>query len=81
MKAFGGNASPISTSGGRSGLVRNITFCNMAMQSVDLPIVIDQCYQTSDATCATDPSRVVIEDVHFVDVTGTGAKGPKGPRL
>jgi galacturan 1,4-alpha-galacturonidase len=77
IKAFGGNASPTSTSGGGSGLVRNITFANMIMLNVDAPIVIDQCYETSDSTCVQYPSRVTIEDVHYVNITGTGVKSAK----
>lgn len=74
IKAFGGSASSTSTSGGGSGYVRNITFQDFIMQNVDLPVVINQCYQTSAATCASYPSKVSISDVHYINVTGTGGK-------
>ncbi|KAJ4982576.1 glycoside hydrolase family 28 protein [Stagonosporopsis vannaccii] len=74
IKAFGGNPSSTSTTGGGSGYVRNITFDDFTVQNVDLPIVIDQCYQTSATTCASYPSKVTISDVHYIDVTGTGGK-------
>lgn len=74
IKAFGGSASSTSTTGGGSGYVRNITFVDFAVRDVDLPIVIDQCYQTAAATCASFPSKVAISDVHYVNVTGTGSK-------
>jgi polygalacturonase len=74
IKAFGGNSSPTSTSGGGNGYVQNITFQDFTCQNVDLPIVIDQCYETSDSTCASYPSKVIISDVHYIDVTGTGSK-------
>lgn len=74
IKAFGGSASSTSTTGGGSGYVRNITFQDFTVQNVDLPIVIDQCYQTSATTCASYPSKVTISDVHYINVTGTGSK-------
>ena len=73
IKAFGGNSSPTSTSGGGSGYVRNITFQDFTCQNVDLPVVVDQCYETDDSTCASYPSKVLISDVHYIDVTGTGS--------
>jgi galacturan 1,4-alpha-galacturonidase len=74
IKAFGGSASATSTTGGGSGYIRNITFQDFTVQNVDLPIVIDQCYQTSATTCASYPSKVTINDAHYINVTGTGAK-------
>lgn len=74
IKAFGGNASPTSTSGGGSGYVKNVTFQDFKVQDVDLPVVIDQCYETDDDTCAAYPSKVIISDIHYIDVTGTGSK-------
>lgn len=74
IKAFGGSSSSTSTSGGGSGYVKNVTFEDFTCQGCDLPIVIDQCYETSDSTCASYPSQVSISDVHYIDVTGTGTK-------
>ncbi|KAJ0360461.1 hypothetical protein COL154_007555 [Colletotrichum chrysophilum] len=74
IKAWGGSASPTSTSGGGTGVVQNVTFDTFTMKNVDLPIVIDQCYMTSAAACAQHPSGVTISDVHYIDVTGTGGK-------
>ena len=74
IKAFGGSASSTSTSGGGNGLVQNVTFQDFVNQAVDLPIVIDQCYETSDSTCANNPSKVLINDIHYINVTGTGTK-------
>ena len=74
IKAFGGNPSSTSTSGGGSGYAKNITFEQFTVEDVDLPIVIDQCYETDDSTCASYPSKVIISDVHYIDVTGTGSK-------
>ncbi|KAF1924659.1 glycoside hydrolase family 28 protein [Didymella exigua CBS 183.55] len=74
IKAFGGSASSTSTTGGGNGYVRNVTFQDFTVQSVALPVVIDQCYETSASTCASHPSKVTISDVHYVNVTGTGSK-------
>ncbi|GKT51768.1 putative exopolyphosphatase [Colletotrichum spaethianum] len=74
IKAWGGSASATSAKGGGTGLVQNVTFEDFTMQNVDLPIVIDQCYQTSAATCAQYPSGVRISDIHYIDITGTGGK-------
>ncbi|MCJ1313533.1 hypothetical protein MMC25_007212 [Agyrium rufum] len=74
IKAFGGSPSATSTTGGGSGIVQNITFQDFTCVACDLPIVIDQCYETDDTTCASYPSKVIISDVHYIDVTGTGTK-------
>ncbi|KAH7088790.1 pectin lyase-like protein [Paraphoma chrysanthemicola] len=74
IKAFGGSASATSTKGGGSGYVKNITFQDFTVQNVDLPVVINQCYETSATTCASYPSKVTISDVHYINVTGTGGK-------
>ncbi|KAH6612125.1 pectin lyase fold/virulence factor [Boeremia exigua] len=74
IKAFGGSASASSTTGGGSGYVKNITFQDFTVQNVQLPVVIDQCYQTAADTCASYPSKVAISDVHYINVMGTGAK-------
>ncbi|KAF3314496.1 hypothetical protein TWF173_004579 [Orbilia oligospora] len=74
IKACGGNSSPTSTSGGGSGFVKNVTFEDFCVQNVDYPIIIDQCYSTSDSTCATCPSKIAINDIHYINVQGTGSK-------
>jgi polygalacturonase len=74
IKAFGGSSSATSTSGGGNGYAQNITFQNFHCEACDLPIVIDQCYETSDSTCASYPSKVLVNDIHYINVTGTGTK-------
>lgn len=74
IKAFGGSSSSTSTSGGGNGYATNITFQDFKCDAVTLPIVIDQCYETSDSTCASYPSLVLINDIHYINVTGTGTK-------
>jgi polygalacturonase len=74
IKAFGGSSSATSTSGGGNGFATNITFQEFKCDAVTLPIVIDQCYETSTSTCASYPSLVLINDIHYIDVTGTGTK-------
>jgi polygalacturonase len=74
IKAFGGSASATSTTGGGNGYVKNITFQDFTVQNVALPVVIDQCYETSASTCSSYPSKVTIGDVHYINVTGTGSK-------
>lgn len=77
IKAFGGSASATSTKGGGSGYIRNVTFTDFKMDAVALPIVIDQCYETSADTCKSYPSKVKISSIHYVNVTGTGSKSKK----
>ena len=48
-----------------SGLVKNITFDGFVESNVDSPVVIDQCYETSDSDCAKYPSNTYIEDIWF----------------
>lgn len=74
IKAFGGSPSATSTTGGGNGFVKNITFQDFAVQNVALPVVIDQCYETSASTCSSYPSKVTISDVHYINVHGTGSK-------
>jgi hypothetical protein len=74
IKAFGGSSSSTSTKGGGNGYVQNVTFQDFKCEACTLPIVIDQCYETSASTCASYPSKVLINDIHYIDVTGTGTK-------
>ncbi|KAH8704134.1 putative exo-polygalacturonase [Talaromyces proteolyticus] len=57
--------------GGGGGLVKNVTFSNIHMENVALPIQISQCiYSEADGKyCNT--SKLQIEDVAWVNVTGT----------
>jgi len=66
IKAFAGP-------GVGSGLVQNITFTNFVVNDTDHPMIIDQCYETSDADCESNPSNVLIQDIFFNNVTGTGS--------
>ncbi|KUJ12430.1 glycoside hydrolase family 28 protein [Mollisia scopiformis] len=74
IKAFGGSSSATSTTGGGNGYIQNITFQDFRCEKVGLPIVIDQCYETSTAKCKKYPSKVLINDIHYINVTGTGTK-------
>ena len=74
IKAFGGSSSATSTSGGGNGYVSNVTFENFECNACGYPIIIDQCYETSSSTCASYPSLVLINDIHYINVTGTGTK-------
>ncbi|CAL1386225.1 unnamed protein product [Linum trigynum] len=53
-----------------AGLVRNLTFSNIHLDSVDNPIVIDQEY-CPYPPCKQVPSRIRIEDVTYDNVWGT----------
>ncbi|OKL59010.1 hypothetical protein UA08_05677 [Talaromyces atroroseus] len=58
------------TGGGGGGLVKNVTFSNFELTNVGLPIQISQCiYTTAVGICNT--SRLQVEDVSFVNFTGT----------
>jgi len=74
IKAFGGSSSATSTSGGGNGFAQNITFQDFHCVACDLPVVIDQCYETSASTCASFPSKILINDIHYINVSGTGTK-------
>ncbi|MCL7043203.1 hypothetical protein MKW94_000421, partial [Papaver nudicaule] len=43
---------------------------DIIMNDVKNPIIIDQCYG-SKKKCASQPSRVAVSDVHFINVRGT----------
>ncbi|KAF9078343.1 pectin lyase fold/virulence factor [Rhodocollybia butyracea] len=66
IKAFAG-------SGVGSGMVQNITYQNFVVSNVDSPVVIDQCYETTTAACEEFPSNVIIQDVFFNNISGTGS--------
>ena len=48
-----------------SGIVKNITFTGFVEANVDNPVVIDQCYETSDSDGAKYPSNTYIQDIWF----------------
>jgi galacturan 1,4-alpha-galacturonidase len=56
-----------------SGLVKNITYHNFWNNNVQLPVTIDQCYGTSAALCASNPSNTLIQDIFFKNITGTAS--------
>ncbi|KAK7692025.1 hypothetical protein QCA50_005430 [Cerrena zonata] len=56
-----------------SGIVKNITFEGFVETNVDNPVIIDQCYMTSDSDCAKDPSNTYIQDVWFNNISGTSS--------
>ncbi|KAI0669398.1 glycoside hydrolase family 28 protein [Trametes maxima] len=56
-----------------SGIVKNITFDGFVETNVDHPVVIDQCYMTSDDDCAKYPSNTYIQDVWFTNISGTSS--------
>ncbi|KAF8806610.1 glycoside hydrolase family 28 protein [Phlegmacium glaucopus] len=57
-----------------SGIVKNVTFEGFFETAVDHPIVIDQCYQTNATACAQFPSNTFIQDIWFINITGTSTK-------
>ncbi|KAI9320295.1 pectin lyase fold/virulence factor [Zopfochytrium polystomum] len=56
------------------GKVDNVTFTGFTETNVDHPMIIDQCYSTSDSACAANPSKVTISNVNFKGISGTGTK-------
>ena len=60
------------TGGGGSGYVKNVTFKNIHMENVSLPIQISQCVYTDitgSGTCNT--SKIQIENILWQNITGT----------
>lgn len=58
--------------GGGYGYMTNITFQDIKCFACNTPIVIDQCVGTSN--CASSPSKMLINDIRFILVTGRGAQ-------
>ncbi|KAI0712787.1 pectin lyase fold/virulence factor [Cerioporus squamosus] len=56
-----------------SGIVKNITFTGFVETNVDNPVIIDQCYETSDSDCAKYPSNTYIQDIWFDNISGTSS--------
>ncbi|ORY71248.1 glycoside hydrolase family 28 protein [Pseudomassariella vexata] len=61
------NAAWIKTYSG-TGRVRNITFANFQLDNVNQPVYITPCIYTGQGC---DTSRLPIEDVRWVNITGT----------
>ncbi|CRG92671.1 hypothetical protein PISL3812_09735 [Talaromyces islandicus] len=57
--------------GGGRGHVKNVTFSNMDMVNVALPIQISQCIYAEDNGKYCNTSKLQIEDVSWVNITGT----------
>ncbi|GER48415.1 pectin lyase-like superfamily protein [Striga asiatica] len=68
------NGVRIKTWQGGSGFARKITFENILMNNVSNPIIIDQYYCDSSATCLNQTSSVRIDSVTFRNIKGTSAK-------
>ncbi|PQE19295.1 Polygalacturonase protein [Rutstroemia sp. NJR-2017a BVV2] len=60
-----------STAGGGTGYVRNITYDTYQNKNND---PLTQCYSTTAAVCAANPSTVVIEDILFKSFSGITSK-------
>ncbi|KAJ3674832.1 hypothetical protein LUZ60_005448 [Juncus effusus] len=65
------NGVRIKTWQGGNGYVKNIVFKNMAMHDVRYPILIDQFYCDSPASCAQQKTAVAIINVHYFNILGT----------
>ncbi|EGN97570.1 glycoside hydrolase family 28 protein [Serpula lacrymans var. lacrymans S7.3] len=76
VKVFGGSPLANSTAGGGGGYVKNITFSNFQVNSVDYPIVFDECFATP-VSCVDYPTKIAVSDVHYSNFSGTssGAEG------
>ncbi|EIW80875.1 hypothetical protein CONPUDRAFT_154318 [Coniophora puteana RWD-64-598 SS2] len=70
IKAFAGP-------GVGSGIVKNVTYSFFTESNVDSPVVIDQCYFTSEANCTAYPSNVYIQDITFTNMSGTSSGNEK----
>ncbi|KAF9613215.1 hypothetical protein IFM89_006316 [Coptis chinensis] len=67
------NGMRIKTWQGGSGFSRTISFRNVLMENVSNPIIIDQYYCDSFLPCSNQTSAVKVEDISFVNITGTSA--------
>jgi galacturan 1,4-alpha-galacturonidase len=58
--------------GGGAGYVKNVTYDNFLVNSVDYAIEVTQCYgQTNVTLCAEYPSKVEFTDIKFTNFRGT----------
>ncbi|KAJ4769609.1 Pectin lyase-like superfamily protein [Rhynchospora pubera] len=63
----------IKTWQGGNGYAKNIVFKNIVMHDVVNPVLIDQFYCDSPATCAEQKSAVAITNIHYMNIKGTSA--------
>ncbi|KAF3932650.1 Exopolygalacturonase [Dactylella cylindrospora] len=69
------NAVDNGMSGGGGGLVQNITYDTMHINSADWAIELTQCYGQSNRTiCSTYPSSLIIQDIMFKNFDGVASK-------
>ncbi|XP_073128548.1 polygalacturonase At1g48100-like [Henckelia pumila] len=64
----------IKTWEGGSGLVQNVTFSNIMMSDVKIPITIDQHYCGGAKGCGNEGSAVAITGITYQNITGTYTK-------
>ncbi|SCO78526.1 probable Exopolygalacturonase A [Fusarium oxysporum] len=73
--------SGIVDAGGGGGRVRNVTYERFHSVGNDHAIAITQCYYTKNQTrCDQYPAKLMIDDIKFLDFTGTTSK-KYAPRL
>lgn len=71
------NGARIKTWQGGSGLVQNISYIDLRMEDVGLPIMIDM-YYCPDGGCHNLTQGVTITDILFSDILGTQTSGLAG---
>ncbi|KAK7468361.1 hypothetical protein VKT23_002877 [Stygiomarasmius scandens] len=67
--------TPPNGGGGGAGLVRNLTFENFEFRAADQPVYIQTCltYSDIDTTDLCNTSKVLMEDVTFIDFRGNSS--------
>ncbi|KAH8518279.1 hypothetical protein H0E87_000215 [Populus deltoides] len=65
------NGVRIKTWQGGNGYVRGVRFENVRMDNVDNPIIIDQFYCDSPASCQNKTSAVKISEIMYRNISGT----------
>ncbi|KAJ8775294.1 hypothetical protein K2173_020298 [Erythroxylum novogranatense] len=65
----------IKTWQGGSGLVQGITFSNIQVSGVQIPIVIDQFY-CDKGKCQNESSAVAVSGINYVNIKGTYTVSP-----
>ncbi|KAG8747016.1 hypothetical protein FRC10_002816 [Ceratobasidium sp. 414] len=56
-----------------SGMVKNVTYQDIVVNTVTKPVTIDSCYMEDASYCADHPAQVSISDVYINNVKGTSA--------